>query len=188
MKKALSKKNLWDKMPSLVKTTMGRGLGILPPAWLLGKRFQANCRFVREAQRWPAEHSREYQLRRLQEILKLAYEKTEFYHRMFDSIGFKPNDFQSMDCTSRLPAIDKQIVTKNLAQMFTRKVTDRNVDFVSTGGTSAAPSSPKVMWTSIPPTRANWASRTEITSGSTAIPMICPSVAGTIRSGKRNTR
>jgi len=139
MKKALSKKNLWEKTSSLVKTTLGRGLGIFPPAWLLGVKFRANCRFVREAQWWPAERSREYQLRRLQEILKLAYEKTKFYSRMFDSAGFHPNDFQSLDCISRLPVIDKQVVVENLAEMCTRSVTSRNVDFASTGGTSGTP-------------------------------------------------
>ena len=139
MKQAFSKKNLWETTSSLVKTTLGRVLGIFPPAWLLGAKFRANCRFVRDSQWWPVENSREYQLRRLQKILKLAYEKTKFYRRMFDSIGFHPNDFQSLDCISRLPIIDRQVVVENLAEMCTRSVTSRDVDFASTSGTSGTP-------------------------------------------------
>jgi len=139
MKKAFSKKNLWDQTQSLVKATLGRGLGLFPIAWLLGTKFRANCRFVREAQWWPAERSREHQLKSLQSILKLAYEKTKFYHRIFDSVGFHPNDFQSLDYISRLPVIDRQVVVENLAEMCTRSVTSRNVDFASTGGTGGSP-------------------------------------------------
>ena len=139
MKKALSKKNLWDQTQSLVKTTLGRGLGLFPTAWLIGAKFRANCRFVQDAQWWPTERCREYQLRRLQETLKLAYEKTKFYRRVFDSAGFHPNDFQSLDCIGRLPVIDRQTVVENLEEMCTRPVTSRDVDFASTGGTGGSP-------------------------------------------------
>jgi len=139
MKRAFSKKNLWDQTQSLVKGTVGRGLGIFPPEWLLGAKFRANCKFVLDAQWWPIERSREYQLKKIQEILKLAYEKTEFYRREFDSIGFHPNDFESLDCISSLPMIDKQVIAKNISEMCTRPVTSRDVDFASTGGTSGMP-------------------------------------------------
>jgi len=139
MKKAFSKKNLWDQTQSLLKTTLGRGLGLFPLSWLLGAKFRANCRFAREAQWWPAERSREYQLKRLRDVLKLAYEKTIFYRRMFDSVGFLPDDFQSLDYINRLAVIDRQVIAENLKEMCTRPVTSRNVDFASTGGTSGEP-------------------------------------------------
>ena len=92
MKKALSRRNLWDKTPLWVKSTVGRAFTLLPPAWLLGRNFRENCQFLREAQWWPRERVREYQLCRLRAMLGLAYEKTGFYRRAFDSIGFHPGD------------------------------------------------------------------------------------------------
>lgn len=139
MKKAFSKKNLWEQTSSLVKTTLGRGLGLFPLPWLLGSKFRTNCRFVREAQWWPAERSREYQSRRLREILTLAFEKTKFYRRLFDSVGFLPDDFHDLKDLNNLPVIDKQVVNENLKEMCTRPVTSRDVDFASTGGTSGTP-------------------------------------------------
>jgi len=139
MKKALSKKNLWDKTQFLVKATVGRGLGVLPPEWLLGSRFRANCRFVRETQSWPAEQARQYQLNKLREILKLAYEKTEFYSNLFNKAGFSHDDFRNLQNLNKLPVIDKQAVIENLEYMCTRPVTSRDVDFGSTGGTSGTP-------------------------------------------------
>ena len=139
MKKALSRKYLWEKTPPLLKSTLGRGLRLIPPKWLLGKSFRANCGFVRDAQWWPAERAREYQLNRLREILKLAYGKTRFYRRSFDSIGFHPDNLHSLEDMQHLPTIDKQVVVDNLLDMCTKSVRDSDVDFGSTGGTSGTP-------------------------------------------------
>ena len=139
MKKALSKKNLWEKATPLLKTTLGRGLGLISPAWLLGKSFRANSKFIRDAQWWSAEHSREYKVNKLCKMLKLAYEKTKFYRRMFDSVGFRPGDIKTLDNMSQLPTIDKQVVIENLSDMLTKSVKDSDVDFGSTGGTSGVP-------------------------------------------------
>ena len=58
---------------------------------------------------------------------------------MFDSVGFHPNDFKSLDCISSLAVIDRQVIVENLTEICTRPVSSRDVDFVSTGGTSGEP-------------------------------------------------
>ena len=139
MKKALSKKNLWEKTPPLLKSTLGKGLGLFPPKWLLGKIFRENCKFVRDAQWWTVDRAREYQLNRLREILKLAYKRTKFYRQTFDSVGFHPCDIKSLADMNHLPTIDRQVVIENILDMCTRSVNDTDVDFGSTGGTSGTP-------------------------------------------------
>jgi phenylacetate-CoA ligase len=139
MKRALSKKNLWEETPRWLKSTLGRGVGLVPLAWLLGNSFRKNLRFVRAAQCWPVERSGEYQFNRLREILALAHKRSRFYCRTFESIGFHPQDFESLHDMNRLPTIDKNIVIENLSDMCTRSAKDVDVDFGSTGGTSGAP-------------------------------------------------
>lgn len=139
MKKALSKRNIWENTPRAVKSALGLLLAPIPPAWWLGRSFAENRRFVREAQWWPADRAKEYQLARLREMLTLAYEHTEFYRRTFDSIGFHPQDLRTLDDMTRLPTIDKSVVAENLADMCTRSVDARDVDYISTGGTSGMP-------------------------------------------------
>ena len=139
MKRALSRKNFWEKTPSWVKIALGDALDLIPPAWLLGKSFRKNRGFLRAAQWWAMERIREYQLNRLNEMLKLAYEKTDFYRRKFDSVGFRPNALQSLDELRQLPTIDKQPVMEDLLAMCTQSVSDWDVDFGSTGGTSGNP-------------------------------------------------
>ncbi len=139
MRRARSLKNLWDDVPLCVRSTLGRGLGLVPLGLLLGREFQNSRAFVREAQWWPAGRAREYQLARLREMLTLAYEHTEFYRRAFDSVGFRPQDLRTLDDMTRLPTIDKSVVAENLADMCTRSVDARDVDYISTGGTSGTP-------------------------------------------------
>ena len=138
-KKALSKKNFWEKMPRLLKSTLGRGLALFPLQKLLGKSFRENCKFVQESQWWPAERARAYQLNKLREILNLAYEKSDYYHRLFDSVGFHPRDFSDLKDMNQLPTIDKNIVIENLSDMCTKSIRSIDVDFGSTGGVSGIP-------------------------------------------------
>jgi phenylacetate-CoA ligase len=72
-------------------------------------------------------------------MLELAYDKTAFYRRTFDAVGFGPGDLRSLHDIRQLPAVDKQTILENLADMCTRSVNGKDVDSGSTGGTSGGP-------------------------------------------------
>ena len=136
MKLALSRKNLWEKAPRALKSTIGRLLGVVPPAYLLGRRFRAMLRFVDEAQWWSAERAREFQLQRLRETCALAYERTSYYRQAFDAIEFHPAELKNVEDIAALPTIDKETVRENIEQMMVVASNARHVDYVSTGGSS----------------------------------------------------
>jgi len=139
MKRAVSRKNLWERAPSWLRSSLGRALSVAPPERLLGKMFRDHHRQALEAQWWPTERVREYQLSRLHGILTLAYGKAAFYRRVFDSVGFRPAVMNSFDPIQSIPTIDRQTVAENLTAMCTRSITEIGVDFASTGGVSGAP-------------------------------------------------
>ena len=139
MKKAFSRKNLWDAMPSGLKSVAGALLGALPTRWLLGKKFRNTLKFVQDAQRWPLEQAQEYQLAKLRDVLSLAYEKTAFYRRLFDSAGFNPADLRTLADMTGLPTIDKQVVVESLEEMCTVSPHSAGIDYISTGGSSGRP-------------------------------------------------
>jgi len=139
MKKAISRKNIWEGTPTPLKRLIGGILSPIPTAWLLGRVFREQREFARNAQWWPAERSREYQLERLREVLNLAYGKTRFYHDRFSSLGFHPGDTRTLDDLTCLPIIDSQVVCENLKDMCAKSTRNIDVDFGSTGGVGGSP-------------------------------------------------
>jgi len=139
MMHAFSRKNLWEKSPSLFKTLVGRSLAFVPLPVLMGRRFRAWRRFVREAQWWSTEQYRHYQFERLKEVLTIAYERTPFYRERFRQVGFEPGDFKDLDDLSRLPTIDKETVRQNLQAMMTVPSKNLSVDYTTTSGTGGTP-------------------------------------------------
>ena len=139
MKHSFSRKKLWEKTPLFLKSVLGGGLELMPASWLLGRSFRENCKFVKDSQWWPIESIRRYQLKKLQEILKLGFQKTRFYRNMFDSVGFHPDDFRSLDYINQLPTINKQDVIENLSYMSSKDLTAGDVEYGTTAGTSGVP-------------------------------------------------
>lgn len=139
MKRALSRKNLWEKAPLWVKSTVGKGLVLVPPAWLFGAAFRKNHNFLQETQSWPEVRNKEYQFDRLRKILKIAFEKSRFYRSSFNSSRFLLDDFQSLEDMHRVPIIDKEDVFENPSDICTKNVMARGVERGTTAGTSGIP-------------------------------------------------
>ncbi|MBZ5567598.1 MAG: phenylacetate--CoA ligase family protein [Acidobacteriia bacterium] len=137
MKLALSRKNLWEHSPGWLKGSVGLVLGMVPPEYLLGGRFRRNLRFVEEAQWWPAEKSRAYQLEQLQRIFMIAG-TAPYYRKVFHDAGFDPRGC-SLEDMQRLPTIDRSTIHEHLQEMCTLPPSSPQVDYTSTGGTSGMP-------------------------------------------------
>lgn len=139
MKRAFSRKNLWDKTPPFAKRVIGAAVSKVPLPWLLGADFRRWYKLACEADRWDAERIREYQLAQLRRVITLAYEKTEFYRESFRSVGFEPGDLKQPEDIQGLPTIDKNTIREHWRRMMTCPVNSPHVDLVTTGGTSGEP-------------------------------------------------
>jgi phenylacetate-CoA ligase len=113
-------------------------LGLVPPAYLLGRRFRRELQFLEAAQWWPAERSRDYQLAQLRRICQIAYEQTKYYREMFDAAGIDPRAL-TLDHVGKLPTLDRDTLRARLDDMCTTAPRSLTVDRVSTGGTSGMP-------------------------------------------------
>jgi phenylacetate-CoA ligase len=139
VKVAISRKNVWEAAPASVKRGVGAILALAPVPLLLGRRYRQYARLVAEAQWWPAERAREYQIEQLRQLVTLAYSNTTFYRRLFGKARFAPADFRSLEDLSQLPTIDKDTVRAHLHEMCAVSPGAPGVDYVSTGGTSGVP-------------------------------------------------
>ena len=136
---AWSRKNLWEAAPSCMRAILTPLARVLPPAFFLGRRFRRTLAFARASQRWSQDEVIAHQIRCLQNICQIAYERTSYYRRVFDSVGFRSGDLESLDDMATLPTIDRDVVREHLEEMGTCRKGNRTVDFVSTSGTSGVP-------------------------------------------------
>ncbi len=121
-----------------MRAAAGAVLGLVPPARLLGGTFGRAFRFVQDAETWPAERSRAYQLEQLQALCTLAA-GTPFYENAFAASGFRPGDLKAPEDLAALPTIDRGTLSAHLEEMRTAAKDAPGVDLVSTGGTSGEP-------------------------------------------------
>jgi phenylacetate-CoA ligase len=136
MKKALSRKNLWDGMPPALKKTIGLAFKYLPPGYCFGKKFRNTLNWLGTTKHWPQEKVREYQLAKLKEVCSIAYTQTPFYRKLFESVGFHPGDLKSPEDMRLLPLIDRRMVVENLNEMCAQSIDSPTIDYVETAGTS----------------------------------------------------
>ena len=139
MKRALSRKNAWERLPTGLKAPLGAALSLVPLPYLLGRRFRRTLARLREAERWPGERARQHQVEELRRVCGLAQRGTSFYRAAFAAAGFEPEDLRRVEDLRGLPTIDRQTVQDRLAEMCTVPPTAPGVDYVSTGGTGGAP-------------------------------------------------
>lgn len=139
VKRAFSRKNLWENLPQGLKSTVGRVAGLLPPAFLLGRDFRQWYRFAQAADGWSAEQVRQYQLDEVRKICALAVDQSRFYKRVFSESGFSPDRLQSLEDLDRLPLIDKHTIVEHQADMLCCSPDAPGVDYVATGGSSGEP-------------------------------------------------
>ena len=139
MKLALSRKNLWERLPKGAKKAIGLILGAVPPRYLIGRGFRKTLRFLEDAQWWPKEQAEKYQLDELRRVCSLAYERAAFYRESFRKAGFHPDDLKTVNDISQLPTIDRGTIKENLDRMITIPVNSSKVDYITTGGTSGEP-------------------------------------------------
>lgn len=128
----LKKLNEW--LPDWVK---------LPFSPLIRRRLIKNPLFVRQYKvlermdSFTEEQKAAAQLGELKQILIHAYHHTEYYHTLFDEIGFIPEQMERVDELRLIPLLTRQLLAENYHKL----AADDRTDFyqVSTGGTSGKP-------------------------------------------------
>jgi phenylacetate-CoA ligase len=136
---AFSRKNAWALLPAPMRKLVGSLFAHLPQERVLGRHFREARAFIQEAQWWPAERARQYQLDRMQALCARAYDSSAYYRRAFQAAGFVPGDLRSLDDVARLPLLDRATIRAHTEELLTVSRLSPRLDAVSTGGTSGAP-------------------------------------------------
>lgn len=87
---------------------------------------------------YSSEQIEQYQMHKLQALLDFSYQHVPYYHRLFDSLGLKPTDFQSTSDLQRLPILTKEIIRREGSNMYA-DISQKGVKLTSTSGSSGHP-------------------------------------------------
>lgn len=139
MKKAFSKKNLWESMPLPLKSLASMVLSHAPLEYLIGKKFRNTTNLISDSDKWSRAEIEKYQFSMVKEQVSKAYQKCRAYQKLYDDVGFDVNDFNSLADIKKLPLIDKAFVNYNVKDLLLVDKNSSGVDYVTTGGTSGMP-------------------------------------------------
>ena len=121
--------------PSLTKKLF---YSIVPFRYRYNKKYRETLESLNNSMNWPLEKLRDLQLSKVQFLCKYAYENTVYYKKVFNSIGMKPEDINSLNDFKRLPLLTKDIVRKNYKSLISEKA-NRNIVKFSTSGSTGSP-------------------------------------------------
>ena len=94
---------------------------------------------LRRSQFWAGRDLQEYQLERLQELIKLAYNYVPYYHGTMQVFNVKPNDMSTLDDLSLMPFVEKDILRRRGREFLSSKASQIALYQCSTSGTTGTP-------------------------------------------------
>jgi phenylacetate-CoA ligase len=89
-----------------------------------------------KSQWWPYEKLRDLQLQKLCKLLIYAYENTEYYKKVFDERGIKPESIKSIDDLEMLPILTRDTIYDNIEALRSQNPRLGTIQKILTGGTT----------------------------------------------------
>lgn len=139
MKKSFSKKNLWENLPTSIKSGVGRIAGLVPTQVLLGKDFRDWLDIARSTDTWSLDEVAKYTQDQVASTCMHAFEHSSYYRSQFQQVGFDPNADDIVEELKKLPLIDKHTINQHQDGLLTVPADSRGIDYVATGGSSGEP-------------------------------------------------
>lgn len=101
--------------------------------------FRKTYKFLKKSQWRSQEQLEEYQLQQLSKLLHHAYENVPYYTRIFDDLGLKPNDIQSLQDLQKLPFLTKEIIREHVENLKATNYPESKFEYTRTGGSTGYP-------------------------------------------------
>jgi len=93
---------------------------------------------LRRTERISREEMRQFQLDRLQQLVRSAYEHTPYWRQVMDSLGMKPGDVRSLADLNRFPLLNKDTLRHQREEMVWRDEGPRVMLVRTSGSTNEA--------------------------------------------------
>lgn len=132
-------KQIIKKMPNIIKEPIINTYNSLPDAIKYGQTFNSTYKSLKSSEGLSEEQHGEYQMKKLKEIIKYAYENVPYYTRLFNENNIKPKYIQDFNDLKKIPYLTKEIIGDNLNDLVSNKYNKKKLRYVTTGGSTAIP-------------------------------------------------
>lgn len=82
---------------------------------------------------------KEWQLARLSHLVHTAYDKSPYYHELFNSIGIKPEDIRTFEDLEKIPPLTKDIIRERFDDIKLSDTSGLHFKYCTTGGSTGNP-------------------------------------------------
>ncbi len=109
---------------------------VVIPLWAKWERsnYLAELEYLKKSQYFPLERAREIQWRKVQAIVRQAYENCTFYRTRFDELGIVPDEVRSFEDFSKIPLLTKDDIREYNRDMIAAN-SDKYTRFLTSGST-----------------------------------------------------
>lgn len=94
---------------------------------------------IQKMSSWTPEQIVTWQNERLQKLVKHVYKHTVYYRRLFDDLGLRPKDIQTIDDLKKIPVINKEIANAHYDEIVPDNISTFRYRKRRTGGTTGDP-------------------------------------------------
>ena len=95
--------------------------------------------FFRKAGQWSLAEAESYQLEKLKELARHAYEKVPFYRRLFDQAKVKPSDIRALSDWQKIPMISKDDIRRADKELIASGYKIKKLIWSCTSGSTGMP-------------------------------------------------
>jgi phenylacetate-CoA ligase len=103
-----------------------------------GVQFVRHLLWLRRSQWWPASHLREFQARRIRQMVTHAYNESAYYREQFVSVGLPPEQVRGEEDLARLPLLTRADVRARFSDIRVRGAERFRPQVGATSGTTGA--------------------------------------------------
>jgi phenylacetate-CoA ligase len=101
--------------------------------------FRKTYKFLKKSQWWSQEQVEAYQLQQLRRLLCHAYDYVPYYTKLFDKLGLKSENIQSLKDLQKLPFLTKEIIKKHITDLKATNYPESKFELSRTGGSTGQP-------------------------------------------------
>lgn len=117
------------KKPNYIQKAFFR---LIPFSARYGSKFREHLDFLSSAEKWSYDQTKEWQLYKLNQVLKDAQVNVPYYRNLFQQYGFDPN-IKSLDGLKTLPVLTKDIIRENRDLMVNENFAGKKYKMSSSG-------------------------------------------------------